>query len=277
MKTAFLIVLSIAIALLAYILNLQLNKENSANLNSQKKKVRVYKQFSMTDADRSIYEDMLEDNPAAMILNDGELILNTMGGKVALAKYLDVTPKKLSNYIAGFPRYIEKFDMVVGLDQVMQAMTYDKKHKKLKLKSSTMFALLAYVKSIANGKKVNINIMENAHIYKAYVLGKKTFNQKRGGRGLSCMSCHSKDIIGRVLRTQPLPDLSSKGVGSAASWPAYRMTKSSLRTMQRRFQGCMKNALLKVIPIGSPEMVGLEVYLTKKAIGSKIAIPGLKR
>ena len=55
------------------------------------------------------------------------------------------------------------------------------------------------------------------------------------------------------------------------------MTKSSLRTLQRRFQGCMKNALLKVIPIGSPEMVALEVYLTKKAEGTEIAIPGLKR
>ena len=57
------------------------------------------------------------------------------------------------------------------------------------------------------------------------------------------------------------------------------MTKSSLRTLQRRFQGCMKNALLKVLPIGSKEMVGLEVYVTSLAQKEKkkIAIPGLKR
>jgi sulfur-oxidizing protein SoxA len=55
------------------------------------------------------------------------------------------------------------------------------------------------------------------------------------------------------------------------------MTKSSLRTLQRRFQGCMNNALLAVIPLGSPEMVGLEVYFTQEAKGSEIAIPGLKR
>ena len=111
----------------------------------------------------------------------------------------------------------------------------------------------------------------------AYALGEKTYMTARGGRGLSCNSCHSEDIIGTVLRTQPLPDLTSKGVAVAATWPAYRMTKSSLRTLQRRFQGCMKNALLKVIPIGSPEMVALEVYLTEKAKGRDIAIPGLKR
>jgi len=39
----------------------------------------------------------------------------------------------------------------------------------------------------------------------------------------------------------------------------------------------MNNALLAVIPLGSPEMVGLEVYLTQEAKGSEIAIPGLKR
>ncbi|MDD3835398.1 MAG: sulfur oxidation c-type cytochrome SoxA, partial [Sulfurimonas sp.] len=111
----------------------------------------------------------------------------------------------------------------------------------------------------------------------AYALGKLTFEQKRGSRGLSCLSCHSPQVIGGILRTQPLPDIGSNGNASAATWPAYRMTKSSLRTLQRRFQGCMNNALLAVIPLGSPEMVGLEVYFTQEAKGSEIAIPGLKR
>jgi len=41
----------------------------------------------------------------------------------------------------------------------------------------------------------------------------------------------------------------------------------------------MKNALLKVIPIGSKEMVALEVYISTLAQKEKqpIAIPGLKR
>jgi sulfur-oxidizing protein SoxA len=39
----------------------------------------------------------------------------------------------------------------------------------------------------------------------------------------------------------------------------------------------MNNALLAVIPIGSEEMVALEVYVTNMAKGNEIAIPGLKR
>ncbi|HIP60474.1 MAG TPA: sulfur oxidation c-type cytochrome SoxA, partial [Campylobacterales bacterium] len=180
-------------------------------------------------------------------------------------------------YIAGFPRYIAKLDMVAGTDQVLQALMASLGKKPYKLKSSDMFAMSSFVKSLANDEKVAIDVNANEHMKAAFALGKEVYETKRGGRGLACLSCHSADIVGSVLRTQPLPDLGKAGAG--ATWPAYRMTKSSLRTLQRRFQGCMKNALLAVLPIGSKEMVALEVYVTDlaKKEDQTIAIPGLKR
>jgi len=234
-------------------------------------------QFAMSDADRAMYKEMLENNPADIYVEEGgELLEEQLGGEEALAKFLGVSEKELPKYIAGFPRYIKKLGNVVGVDQVLQAMQVEQGKEKLKLKSPKMFSMLAYVKSLANDEIANIDLSE-PNEKEAYELGKKTFMTARGGRGLSCLSCHSKDIVGQVLRTQPLPDLGEAAAG--ATWPAYRMTKSSLRTLQRRFQGCMKNALLKVIPIGSKEMVGLEVYVSKLAQDKKkpIAIPGLKR
>jgi sulfur-oxidizing protein SoxA len=209
-----------------------------------------------------------------MVAN-GEELMSNMGGEAALAKYLGVSEEKLPAYIAGFPRYIDKFKKVVGLDQVIQAMMADGGHKPLKLESGNMFDILAYVKSLANDEEINIDVNANQAMKDAYALGKKTFDTQRGGRGLSCLSCHNTDVIGAVLRTQPLPDLGTNNSGG--TWPAYRMTKSKLVTLQNRMQGCMKNALLAVIPLGSPEMVALEVYVTDKAKGNKIAIPGLKR
>lgn len=233
-------------------------------------------QFAMSDADRAMYAEMLEANPAEIMVEDGnEKLQEFCGGDEGLAKFLVQTENSLPRYIAGFPRYIKKLGAVVSLDQVLQVLMKKNGHKPFKLKSKDMFAMSAYVKSIANEEKININVRANKHMKAAYALGKKTYETKRGGRGLACLSCHSKDIVGSVLRTQPLPDLGKVSVGG--TWPAYRMTKSSLRTMQRRFQGCMKNALLAVLPIGSKEMVALEVYITNMAKGSEIAIPGLKR
>ena len=235
-------------------------------------------QFAMSDADRAMYAEMLENNPAdIMVANGEELLAEFCGGDEGLASFLNVSEDDMPAYIAGFPRYLPEFKQVVGIDQVLQGLMSKNGHKPFKLKSSDMFDMSAYAKSLANGEKSNIDVNANKQMKEAYALGKLTFEQKRGGRGLACLSCHSSDVIGTVLRTQPLPDLSAKGNAPAATWPAYRMTKSSIRTLQRRFQGCMNNALLKVIPLGSPEMVALEVYLTDEAKGSEIAIPGLKR
>ena len=235
-------------------------------------------QFAMSDADRAMYAEMLENNPADMDVEwGGELLDEKCGGSEALAEFLGVREKALPRYIAGFPRYIKMFDRVLGIDQVLQALMKKHGHTPFKLKSTEMFAMLAYTKSLANGEAININVNANEAMKKAYALGKEVFETPRGGRGLSCLSCHSSDVIGSVLRTQPLPNLGSNANKSGATWPAYRMTKSSMRTLQRRFQGCMNNALLAVIPIGSPEMVALEVYVTNMAKGKEIAIPGLKR
>jgi sulfur-oxidizing protein SoxA len=233
-------------------------------------------QFAMSDADRAMYEEMLEANPAEIDVEEGsELLEEHCGGDAGLAAFLGVSEEKLPSYIAGFPRYIGTFDGVVGLDQVLQGLMAQKGHKPFKLKSKEMFAMLAYAKSIANDEPINIDIDANEPMRKAYALGKEVFETKRGGRGLACISCHNAGVVGGILRTQPLPDLGKANAGG--TWPAYRMTKSSLRTLQRRFQGCMNNALLAVIPLGSEEMVALEVYVTNEAKGNKIAIPGLKR
>jgi len=235
-------------------------------------------QFAMSAADRAMYAEMSENNPAdIMVANGEELLGKYVGGDAGLAKFLKVSEDDLPAYIAGFPRYLPDFKQVVGLDQALQGAMSANGHKPFKLKSSNMFDMDAYAKSIADDEKINIDVNANPQMKQAYALGEKTYLTARGGRGLSCNSCHSKDIVGSVLRTQKLPDLTSAGVAVAATWPAYRMTKSSLRTLQRRFQGCMKNALLKVIPLGSPEMVALEVYLTQKAKGREISVPGLKR
>ncbi len=232
-------------------------------------------QFSMSKADRAMYAEMLENNPADIFVADGGEIFDEEIGEGALAKYLGVSEKELPKYIAGFPRYVKKMDMVAGLDQVMQAILAASGKKVPKLKSKKMFSMLAYVKSLANDEKINLDVNADAHIKAAYALGEKIYTTPRGGRGLACLSCHSKATVGLALRTQILPNLGA--VKAGATWPAYRMTKSSLRTLQRRFQGCMKNALEAVIPIGSKEMVALEVYVTNMAKDAEIAIPGLKR
>jgi len=240
--------------------------------------VMAEEKLSMSDADKAMYEEMLENNPADVYVSEGEeLIEEQLGGTAGFAKFLGVDEEELPEYLAGFPRYIEKIGMVVAIDQAIQAAQAANGKTPYKLKSSEMDALGAYVKSLANDVAINIDVTADKHIKEMYELGKVTFETRRGGRGLGCISCHSADIVGSRLRMQILPDLGDPKVKASATWPAYRMTKGKMFTLQQRFQQCMNNALLAKIPLGSKDMVALEVYITNMAKGQTVAIPGLKR
>ena len=233
-------------------------------------------QFSMSEADKKMYEEMLENNPADIFVSDGEEQFDeNFGGEEALAKFLEVSEKELAKDIAAFPRYVKKMGNVVGLDQVLQAMQVEQGNKKDDLNSETIFNVSAYVKSLANDLPVSIDVKANKEMETSYKLGEKLYTTVRGYRGLSCKSCHS--LPGTVLRTQTLPEMGAANTGG--TWPAYRMTLSTLVTLQERSATCMRDAGQEPLPLGSKEMVALEVYITNLAKENKkvVAIPGLKR
>ena len=232
-------------------------------------------QFSMSKADKKMYEELKENNPADMNVEEGMELFEELGDEAALAKFLEVDEKKLADYIAGFPRYIKKMGNVVGLDQVLQAMQVEQTGKKDALNSESMFSMLAYVKSLANDIKINIDVKANQEMKDSFALGEKLYTEARGYRGLSCNSCHS--LPGTILRTQILPEMGAQNTGG--TWPAYRMTLSTLVTLQERSRTCMRDAGQAPLPLGSKEMVAMEVYITNLAKDKKhgIEVPGLKR
>ncbi len=232
-------------------------------------------QFSMSEADKKMYEELKENNPADMNVEEGMELFEELGDESALAKFLEVDEKKLAKYIAGFPRYIKKMGNVVGLDQVLQAMQVEQGKEKNSLSSESMFSMLAYVKTLANDIPINIDVTENKEMEASFALGKELYTNVRGYRGLSCNSCHS--LPGTILRTQILPEMGAQNTGG--TWPAYRMTLSKLVTLQERSRTCMRDAGQAPLPLGSKEMVAVEVYITNLAKDKKhgIEVPGLKR
>ncbi|MCK9373116.1 MAG: sulfur oxidation c-type cytochrome SoxA [Sulfuricurvum sp.] len=233
--------------------------------------------LSMSDADKKMYAELVDNNPAEMDVAEGEQLFSAAIGTEAYAKMVGVKEKDLPAYIAGFPRYVEAAKRVVTLSQTIQMAMADRSQAVPKLESKEMLKMTTYLKSLANEQKTNIDVKANKAMKEMMALGQDVFEQRRGGRGLSCNSCHSADIVGQRLRMQPLPDLGASVTAAAGTWPAYRMTKSETTLLDKRFQQCMDNALLAKIPLGSKEMVALEVYITNKTKGNAIQVPGVKR
>ncbi|MGE4296275.1 MAG: sulfur oxidation c-type cytochrome SoxA [Campylobacterales bacterium] len=233
--------------------------------------------LSMTEADKAMYEEMTENNPAEIFLMEGEeLLSNNVGGEAGLAKFMGVKEDNLAKELATYPKYVKKIGMVVGIDQLLQAAMAENGKKPFKLASKEMVYMGAYVKSLANEEPINLDLSDK-HTKEYLKLGEEVYHTRRGGRGLSCYSCHSEATIGTRLRMQILPALGDPKFKSAATWPAYRMTQSKLVTLQGRFRGCMNNSLMAKLPEGSKEMVALEVYVSAMAQGESVQLPGLKR
>ena len=232
---------------------------------------------SMSEADVAMYAEMGDANPAEVYVMEGESYLEEkVGGTEGLADFLGVSEDDLGAELATFPKYVKKIGMVVAIDQMLQAAMAANGNEPYKLTSSEMNGMAAFVKSLANGEKITLDLKES-HNKEYYELGKEIFHVRRGGRGLSCYNCHSETTIGSRLRMQILPNLGAPQTKAAATWPAYRMTKSELTALQKRFQGCMNNSLQAKLPQGAKEMVALELYVTSLAEGETVQIPGLKR
>lgn len=231
--------------------------------------------LSMSDKDKQLYSS--DENPGELYVSKGEAIFKkTFGSAAELANFLGVDKTKLSAELATYPKYLPKAGKVVAIDQMLQLAMAEKGLKPFKLTSNDMVFMSSYVFSLANDEKLNVDTT-GEHAKEAYEYGKKIYFTRRGARGLSCYSCHSQGVLGMRLRMQILPNLGSAESKSGATWPAYRMTKSELTTLQKRFQGCMNNSSQAILPIGSKEMVSLELYVRSLANGQSVAIPGLKR
>lgn len=231
--------------------------------------------LSMSDKDKELYSS--DENPGELYVSKGEAIFKkTFKSTEELAKFLGVEKSKLAAELATYPKYLPKAGKVVALDQMLQLAMSERGLAPYKLTSDDMVFMSAYVFSLANDQKLNVDTT-GEHAKEYYDYGKKIYYTQRGLRGLSCYSCHSQGVLGMRLRMQILPNLGSPEFKSGATWPAYRMTKSELTTLQKRFQGCMENSSQAKLPIGSKEMVSLELYVRSLANGQTIAIPGLKR
>ena len=64
-------------------------------------------QMSMNASDKAMYAEMIENNPAAMDIAEGEELFNSLIGLEAYANVLGVSVKDLPQTIAGFSTYAD--------------------------------------------------------------------------------------------------------------------------------------------------------------------------
>jgi sulfur oxidation c-type cytochrome SoxA len=115
----------------------------------------------------------------------------------------------------------------------------------------------------------------NARIQK----GKELFYQRSGQLDLSCAICHTKNndkqttknSIFHQMRLIAVPNFLDKkqAYQSISSWPAYRVEKSVIWTMQKRINECQKQMRVEAYTWDSQEIIALSDYMTSLYVSKK--------
>ncbi len=236
------------------------------------------------------YQKMVgEDSPAELFeLVGEELWKKPQGPKNASLEQCDLGlgAGKVKGAHARLPRYFKDVDRVMDVEtrvlHCMMTLQGRSREDALKRpfgnadKPSEMEYLSAYIAGQSRGYKLSPG-MSHPQEKESYALGKKLFYVRTGLWDFSCASCHGEE--GKRIRMSELPVLSKPEAARPlmATWPAYRVSNSTFKTMQWRINNCFRQMRTPEPLFGSETVNALNTFLTVTARGETYRGPGTKR
>jgi sulfur-oxidizing protein SoxA len=195
-------------------------------------------------------------------------------------------PGVLKGAHAALPRYFKDVDRVMDVEtrllHCMMALQGRSREEALKRpfgnanEPSEMEYLSAYVAGLSRGFKMTPGTSHPKE-KASYELGRKLFTVRTGLWDFSCTSCHGTE--GKRIRMSELPVLSDPKAARPlmATWPAYRVSNSTFKTMQWRINNCYRQMRTPEPVFGSESVNAMNMYLTVTAKGAIYRGPGTKR
>ncbi|MBI1384606.1 MAG: sulfur oxidation c-type cytochrome SoxA [Rhizobiales bacterium] len=238
------------------------------------------------------YKRMLADpfaNPGWLYADEGEALWNTPAGpKNASLEQCDLGlgAGVVEGAYAQLPRYFADADRVMDADtriawcrETLQGIPFADTAKTAfskRGKKSEMEQLTVYVASKSEGVEI-ATPMSHPKELEAYAIGEALFYRRSSMLDYSCATCHGN--TGARIRLQELSNLTESAEAGPvmASWPTYRVSHESVRTMQHRMWDCQWQMRMPDIAFGSDATIALVTYLSRNASGTAMASPGLKR
>jgi sulfur-oxidizing protein SoxA len=199
---------------------------------------------------------------------------------------LGLGPGKVKGAHARLPRYFKDTDQVMDTESrilhCMMTLQGRSREEALKRpfgnadKPSEMEYLSAYVAGQSRGFKMAPGT-SHPEEKESYALGEELFFWRTGLWDFSCASCHGTE--GLRIRMSELPVLSNPKHARPliATWPAYRVSNSTFKTMQWRINNCFRQMRTPEPVWGSETVNAIHMYLAVKAKGATYSGPGTKR
>ena len=155
---------------------------------------------------------------------------------------------------ATYPQYDSRLKRVVTLEMaVNQCLKANGETLYEMADPQTMGAVMAYLRSLADGQKVAVRMPAAAEA--RFEEGRRLYFTRLGQRNFACASCHVQ-AAGKHYGEQAL----SPAIGQATHWPLVRGGRAV--TLQARIRECLELMGAAPFPAGADELNHLEYFLT---------------
>lgn len=231
-----------------------------------------------------------DDNPAELVEMQGEEVWNAVRGpkQASLAACdLGLGPGVMAGAYAQLPRYFADTGKVMDLEtrllhcmETLQgidtASLRQHPYSEQGQPQTDLESLSAFIAAQSRGMPVAVPQSHPLEL-QAFADGAKLFNFRAGPHDFSCATCHSQP--GKRIRLQALPQLNTaEGARSSfGTWPAYRISQGTVRTIEWRMADCARQQRLPGLKHGSKAAIDLITYLGVLANSAEMTAPGLKR
>jgi L-cysteine S-thiosulfotransferase len=244
----------------------------------------------VTEREIQRYRELLaEGNPADLYEARGEALWNTPRGPKSTSLErcdLGLGAGVVKGAYARLPRYFADTDRVQDVEsrlvtcmvtlQGYSAEDAMKNHFSAPGRNSDMEALVSYIAAESKGMKLDVPIRHPKEVA-AYEIGEQLFYRRAGPHDFACVTCHGDS--GKRIRLQDLPKLTEPKEAQRVftTWPAYRVSQGTVRTMQHRLYDCYWQMRHPQLDYVSDASIALMVFMAKYANGGTVDAPAMKR
>ncbi len=140
----------------------------------------------------------------------------------------------------------------------------------LPLESDEMLGITAYVAIASRGLPMSARIDESNVVH--FRRGRDLYYTRMGQINLACTNCHEQNW-GRKLQGETISQ------GHINAYPAYRLEWQRMGSLHRRLRACLSGVRAYMFPLGSKELLDLELFLAWRSTDPKITVesPGVRR
>ena len=209
-------------------------------------------------------------NPGMLWVERGQKLWSTPAGSgQSCASCHNDAKASMKGVAARYPAFDTAAKRLFNVEGRINACRVDRQEAEaFRPESEDLLALTAYVNHQSRGTPIKVAIDGSAREH--YDRGRAFYYRRIGQMNMACATCHEQNF-GKRLYAETISQ------GQPNAYPIYRLEWQTVGSLHRRLRSCLFGVRAELLPIGSPELLDLELFLAWRAEGLAIETPGVRR